>query len=272
VHPKDFLVDMDVATTDQVAAPRTLEVVIDDGVQVFPAPDNTDQRANRLLIFTGTTVFEIDGDDDGDMTSGVVRVRLRYRMPKSLIFIGAATVAALASFHGSDDEDVLFVADAAETIVGPTANGELPDGGLPSDELYIIIDAAVLGGDSALHRIAYQANVLVRDMEPDLESILVRPAGSMAGFLPEIQLRPGDKWEFQITLTGPVVDPTFLIPLGSSDKNAAPIAAATQLMNGQISAAFFGGTVVGIVDEAVTLTAFGRRVSRTATLIIKSIK
>jgi hypothetical protein len=126
MHGTDFIKDLDVGNAGEIAAPRTLEVTIKNGAQIFPGGDG-DQGANRLLIFTGTAIFEAGGKSI-IVAHGVVRVRLQYRLPKTLIFKGSATVAALASIHGTDDEDSLFGADAAVTIPDPTDNGEL-DGG-----------------------------------------------------------------------------------------------------------------------------------------------
>jgi hypothetical protein len=178
-------------------------------------------------------------------------------------------VAGLASVHGSDDTDAVFAADSVKTVQGPTDGGTLDGNGLPADDLYVIIDAATQGPETILSRIAYQANVLVKDTEPDLVSILVKPE-AFGAFAPEADLTSGQNWDFQITLSGPVLDPTFLVLLQSSDPTAAPVAAATQLTTGQTSASFFGGTARTSIrpEETVTITAVGRRVTRTATLVI----
>src|SRR5262249_7381477 len=263
MHNTDFVTDLDAGNGSQVAEGRILDVGIDDGVQTFPSPA-TSETANRLMIFTGTAICEIPADGDGDLSRGVVRIRLNFPISQTLHFIGSATVAALASVHGSDDADAVFGADAAETIVGPTDCWSLPGNGLPENDLYVIIDAAIQGPDTILSRIAYQANVLLKDLEPDLDSLLVKPEGRGV-FAPQADLFQGDKWDFQVTLTGPVIDPTFLILLQSSDPSAVPVAAATQLTTGQTSGSFLGGTVAFFVQpgETVTITAIGKRVTRT---------
>jgi hypothetical protein len=268
MHSTDFLVDLDVSKERQVAEPRALDIGIEDGVQTSPSPA-TAETANRLLMFTGTAICEVSADGDGELTRGVVRIRLDYPLSPSLHVVGSATVAALASVHGSQDRDSVFAADAVKTVSDPTDGGTLDGHGLPNDDLYVIIDAATQGPDTLLSRIAYQANVLVRDLEPDLDSILVKPQGSGI-FAPEADLASGDEWDFQITLTGPVIDPTFLVLLQSSDPAAVPVAAATQLTTTQTSATFLGGTATTSVRpaETVTITAVGRRVTRTAKLVI----
>ena len=60
-------------------------------------------------------------------------------------------------------------------------------------------------------------------------------------FAPEATIQSGSKWDFQVTLTGPVIDPTFLILLTSSDPTSVPVVAATELTAGQTSGAFLGG-------------------------------
>jgi hypothetical protein len=95
------------------------------------------------------------------------KVRYRERL--------GGLVAALASLHGEGDEDDwTFAADAAVTVTDPTDNHTIDNPkGLPAHELYVIIDAALQGDGSRLARVAYQANVLVQDTEPDLDSILL---------------------------------------------------------------------------------------------------
>jgi hypothetical protein len=224
-----------------------------------------------MLIFTGIAKCGLQADGDGDLSRGVVRIRLHFPIRKSIRFVGSATFASLASIHGSDDEDSLFAVDAAQTIVGPSDGGTIPDNGLPADDLYVIIDAAHMGGsETLLQRIAYQASVLLKDLQPDLDSILVREAGSAVAFQPEafISSASNFQWEFQVNLTGPVVDNVFLIPLQSSKPSIAPVAAATQLVTNQTSGAFFGGHIApfGGFGETFTITATGRHVTKAAIL------
>jgi hypothetical protein len=269
MHQTDFFSDLAAGNSDQVAEGRTLEVGIEDGVQTFPPP-TTSETANRLLIFTGTAICDILADGDGELSRGVVRIRLGFPLPKAVRFVGSATVAALASVHGNDDEDSVFAVDAAKTTAGPTDGGTLDPKGLPEGELYVIIDAATQGGETRLGRIAYQANVLVRDLEPELESLLVKPDGVGVPYAAETTISTGSKWDFQVTLTGPVVDPTFLILLQSSDP-AAPVAAAIQLLTTQTSGAFLGGVAKNETNSTVdvTITASAKGISKTAILHIQ---
>ena len=110
--------------------------------------------------------------------------------------------------------------------------------------------------------------MLVQDNEPDLESILVRPAGSVIAFAPQCFVAPGGQWEYQINLTGPVLDPTFFIPLQSDNKHDAPVNPGTQLTQNQMSASFHGGTIDAAApgEEIITITATGRHVTKTARL------
>ena len=269
MHNTDFLSDLNTANTGQVTESRALDIGIENGVQTVPSP-TTSETANRLMIFTGTAICEVPADGDGDLSRGVVRVRLNFPLSQTLHLIGSATVAALASVHGSDDADAVFAVDAAKTVSDPTEGNTLPGNGLPANELYVIMDGATQGPDTILSRIAYQANVLLKDLEPDLDSILVKPEG-FGVFAPEASIASGDKWDFQVTLTGPVIDPTFLILLQSSDPNAAPVAAATQLTTGQTSNSFLGGTATTGIrpQQIVTITAVGKRLTKTARLIIR---
>jgi hypothetical protein len=106
---------------------------------------------------------------------------------------------------------------------------------------------------------------------PDLDSILVRPSGTSISFGPEATLNSGDKWEFQLNLTGAVVDPTFLISLKSSDPADAPVAAATEIKQGQSNGNFLGGKGTNSQNQAidVTITAIGKQARKTAVLHIE---
>ena len=99
-----FLIDCDADDPDQVAFPRGLDVGIVSGVQVFPPSEGVPATGNRLLVFTGTASFDARGDEDR-LLRGIVRIRLRHVLPKAVTLVGSATLAALASLHGEDDED-----------------------------------------------------------------------------------------------------------------------------------------------------------------------
>ena len=103
--------------------------------------------------------------------------------------------------------------------------GLLPANGLPDDELYVIVDAAVFGDDAHLTRIAYQANVLVLDQEPDFDSLLVAVAG-VDVFSNAITLFGAQGWDYRLTLTGPApgnAGDVVSFNLASSDSNVIDI-------------------------------------------------
>lgn len=275
MHGHDFLVDVDVKAPGEVNSPSTLSVDIKDGMQI----NNLNTiGANRLLIFTGTAVNrDLIGHDD-NLARGVFRVRLRFPVPQSVLFKASATLAALSSVHGDSDEDLTFAADAAVTVTDPTDGRTLPANGLPDHELYAIIDTAYQGNGSRLTCISYQANVLVQDTEPDLESILLRFAGS-GPFVPSLNITVDGVhpvfWDFQLSLTGPVPQdpqhPTFNVVVESSDLVNVPTAFLATISEGNASAIFPNNFVLGTCPvEAVTLTATAASTGtiKTATLII----
>jgi hypothetical protein len=280
MHFTDFVIDRDVLDSNHIFFPRTLSVGIQSGRLVFPAirPENNPGEANRLLIFTGTVAAELRGDHR--IKQGVIRIQLHNPLPTGVKFIGSATVAGLAALH-TDDDQVLFGVNAAETVLGPNPDGSLPDG-LPHDDLYVIIDVSVQSEDAHLDRISYQANVLVRDTNPELESILVRPHGSLSGFQPIATVGSGEAWDYQITLTGPVLRPTELILLSSSNPAQIPIGppavnnlGAVELRTNQVSAVFTAPHTrgEGIGSKAATITASFTRLDqsvmqKTATVAI----
>jgi hypothetical protein len=105
---------------------------------------------------------------------------------------------------------------------------------------------------------------------PDLDSLLLRASGTNQPFAPEATIDAGGNWDFEVNLNGPVVDPTFLISLKSSDPVDAPVAAATELKQGQSGGAFLGGRGTNGQSTRidVTITATGRQVTKKAILHI----
>jgi hypothetical protein len=109
---------------------------------VFPPQSDQSLAANSLVIFTGTAAFERYGSDER-VLYGVVRVRLGFELKSNVKYLGSASVASLASIYGSD-EDSLWAVDSVDVSPEPTAGGLLPANGLPTDELYLILEAAGL--------------------------------------------------------------------------------------------------------------------------------
>src|SRR5438874_2264626 len=97
----DNIFDVDAANEGEVAFARMLDVGIIGGTQEYPRQTNPMDVANRLLIFTGTAVFGIGSDSN--LNHQIVRVRVRFQFKPSIIYVGSATVVALASIHGNDD-------------------------------------------------------------------------------------------------------------------------------------------------------------------------
>ncbi len=269
MHNKDFVRDLSTSREDQIASPKTLNIAIEDGVQSFPLPV-TNERANRLIIFTGTAICGIPADGDGEPTRGVVRVRLNFTMPDSVQFVGSATVAAVASIHGEDDEDSSFGVDSAQTIVGSTDGNSIgpPSDGsvLPEKELYLIIDAGVIGAHAVLNKIAYQANVLVRDTNPDLESISVGKDGFFGPLYTATNL--GIVWDYQLRFTGPIVQDFESVIVSSSNPSRFPMASGPGLAQStlvevsqhrQDSLPIPAAPITEGTDDSATITAFFTR-------------
>jgi hypothetical protein len=270
MHPSQFLIDRDVAKDSDVAIPRTLDVGVLDGHQVFPPGQNGSPGANRLLIFTGTVLLDKSGDSD-DVSRGVLRVRLRFPLSRTVNFVGSASVAALATGSGND-ANILLGADQAVTVPDPTDGGTVPPSGLPANELYLIVDVAIASQDATIQRIAYQANVLIQDTTPDLDSLLVR-AYPTDQFSDYAHVQPGDDWEFQITLTGPALDPGgFTVLMGSDSERDVPVQRSVALTPGQSSAVFRAPATADHADTVAVaaITAVGTRTTKTATVAVSA--
>jgi hypothetical protein len=254
----DFDNTYDVANGHDVVFPRTLELAIEGGRQVFPAPTPLPPSANSLLIFTGTLLVNLRGDsgDPRRVLRGTATLRLNRSLDKDETFVGSATVAALGSIH-TDEEEVTFAVDDVETVVGDDR------------QLQLVAHMAIQGEAASLSRMSYQANVLVQDSQPRLDSILVRPAGSGAAFAPSTTVRSGDAWEFQIKLTGPAQDRPMPIQLASSNQDQVPVAPLTEIPVGSSSAAFLADrTSGGRTTAVITANDVRRLVSRTATVTV----
>jgi hypothetical protein len=164
-HPTGFVIDRSVLDGEHVFFPRALSVQIVSGRQISPIVENDPGNANRLLLFTGTVAAELTGDDNAKF--GVLRLQLNHPLPAGVKLVGSATTVALAAFH-TDDGEVLIGVDSAETTLGPNPDNSFPPTSLPADDLYVIVDLSIQSQDAHLDRFSYQANVLVRDENPDL--------------------------------------------------------------------------------------------------------
>jgi hypothetical protein len=175
-------------------------------------------------------------------------------------FVASASVAALATGSGND-ANILLGADAAVTVTDPT-DGGLPANGLPANELYLIVDVAIASQDATIQRIAYQANVLLEDTTPDLDSLLVRSYPTQP-FVDDTLVQPGDSWEFQITLTGPAPG-GFTVHLSSDSENDVPVQRSVTLTQGQTSAVFRAPATSANAHVAAIISAVGTRATKTA--------
>jgi hypothetical protein len=258
---KDFLISLDASKSDQV----------DNGINIKASINGP--VANTLVIFTGIAILNRESDNDDNLVRrGTLRVKLNFPLSSSLQFVSAASNAGLASIFNRDDDDTTYAIDCVSTQPENT-DPQNPQ----QSELVLSAAVAIQGGqnDAGINRMAYQANVLLLDTEPDLESILVRAAGSGLPFTSLATIPDGDTWEYLLTLTGPAPggpNDKFTITLQTSDHQHAPIDIGhliNEISGGQVSA---GSGVISPVSDPnlfpidVTITATGRMVSKTATL------
>jgi len=271
--------DLDVSVPAQVVSPGALDVGVADGLQLFPFAGGGND-ANRLLIFTGTALCNFVPAGENILTAAVFRVRLRFPMPSTLLLKGSATAAGLASIHSNEHQPALFGVNAARIVTDPTDGGTLVQSlpPLPSGELYLLAELRAAGAEddagnlAGVSRFTYQANVLVQDTTPDLDSILVRPAG-VGSFAHDaiITLSGGAdaQYDIQLNLTGPP-PPNFTISLESSDPQhvfAGPLVVVTSQQSEILNNLVLSSTPT----ESVTVTATGKRRIRTATLQIQHV-
>jgi len=282
------IVDLDVAEATQVAVARTLDAGIVDALQIFPGIDDagnpTSAGANRLLIFSGTALCDFSSQIDNILRRGVVRVRLRFPLPGNLLFKGSATVVALSSIHGNDEQPSTFRSNAARVVTDPTdpANpNPLPQPAgqnLPGGELYLLIDVVARGAENGarpgISSIAYQANVLVQDTEPDLDSISFSLPGQ-GNFVRSLSLLVNGVdltlFDMKVALSGPVAANAspFAVVVESDDLQNVGIAQAVVILPQTSFTIVSNLAVLGTApSETVTVTGTGTRAVRTGTLNI----
>jgi hypothetical protein len=233
--------------------------------------------ANRLLIFSGIAVAKIDfAEDDEILRQGPVHVKLNYRLPKSVKFISSSTTASLGSIFNTTGEAFTFA------VVDAATEPQLVDPVNPQSELELVLTSnlAVQGHATGVSSMAYQANVLVRDTNPDLESILVTTHGpGSAGFSPHTAVLGGQAWDFQINFTGPIVNDFEAVVVSSSNPSRIPMGSGPGLadfvlveLSKPLQSASFAAapTIPGPAAQATITASFTRRdgtvVSKTATV------
>jgi hypothetical protein len=241
----------------QVANGKHIEVAVD-------GPGD----ANRLVIFTGTALVNVVSDnDDDDIKRGVARVRLDYPLTKTVHFIQSATNASLASIFNKDDDDQLYAVDCVQT------DPEDIDPAQPQLGQELVVKAALAieggDGDTGIARMAYQANVLLQVVEPELDSILVAADDPAPVYQPSALLDVGNQWLGRVTLTGPA-EADLVVEL-LSDNNLVTVA-DVPFRQGEMSKDF-GPRAVGVPASSsnvtVTVTAKLKGTTRTATLILR---
>jgi hypothetical protein len=229
-------------------------------------PDN----ANFLLVFTGIALVNVQfSEDDELIRRGEVRVRLNFPLPANVTFISSATTAALSSiFNGDDDEDTTFAVDEVRTQPEPVDPSN-PAAGL---ELVLTAKLAIQGGDTGISSVSYQANVLVRNDQPDIDQVLVRPS-ARGGFSSSAGVETGSRWDIEVLLTGPNPGPgAFPYTVETSNAADVPIDvldSIQQVPAGNLGAAKPMIAPVGLTPgRNATITVTGRRNKRTATILI----
>lgn len=276
------VIDLDVQNPNQVVSPGALDAGIKDGLQIYciPPAGSNSNGANRLLIFTGTALCNVVGPTDHELFSAVVRVRLRFPVPPTLTVKGSAVVAALASVHSNDENPALLGVNAAKIVTDPTDGGSLPQPPqpLPDNEVYLLAELRAYGeadgsARPGVSRFAYQANVLVQDTLPELDSILVRPSGEGA-FGPQALLTivaSDVLYDIQLNLTGPL-PPNSSLEIGLTDTDPQNVLVSPLIVVTAQSTVILNNLVLTSAPvELATITATGRRVTRTASLQISHL-
>jgi hypothetical protein len=267
------------------AAPQSTDVA--NPQHIFANINNSD-GATELHVFTGIALVNIVSDNDDDqIRKGTIRIDLNFPLSQLASFISSTTTAGFASIFNKDDDDVIFAVDCAETgpvtIVDPVSGGE---------EVRLILTAALAiqggQGDAGINRIGYEANVLLRTSEVQLQSLFVSnlepvlpPLGSSdptgpPEFGPNLGISEGQVWGARVILTGPASGPGVFVELSDSNLQLAPLkSSSVPVLGTQISAdtgpqPAVGRPVGGATDVTVTATLGSVQKTAVVTIIPKN--
>jgi hypothetical protein len=261
--PNEFTITRDAGnpkevTNTSVGGPH-IELTVD-------GPDD----ANRLLIFTGIAILDLEARNDGGIHRGTCLIRLDYPLPKASTFIKSASNASLSAIRNDDTDAWLFAVDCVSTQPMQVEGNRTE-----------LVLTAVLGissddGDTNLIRMAYQANVLLHVEEAELDSFLVAtpqfsgipPHPVPPDFGPQAFVPSGTEWLQRIGLTGPVPNSLF-VHLSSSNPSLVPVQDAPFFL-GDPASKDFGPFAVGtsFTRVDVTITASLGSVTKTAVVTV----
>jgi hypothetical protein len=160
--------DVDSPLGNQVASPRTLEIVVTGGRQLYPPLPDAAESPNRLLIFAGTIQFDQDGDpgedptnptgEEGEVDEGQPRtVELKLRDPENADdrLAASASVASLGNIYLQGDHGGV---DVLNDIFGANVSNALAQE--QRGDLYLFSDVVAELG-SQMNRMPYQVFALV---------------------------------------------------------------------------------------------------------------
>jgi hypothetical protein len=252
----DFERFLDVRDSDQVDTPSMIELDV-------TGPGG----ANHLAIFTGTALVEVAFDEDDEIVRrGPIHINLNYPVRPGTRLVRSPTVVGLASLFNKDDEDTIFGVDRASTDAHDTSRFPRPPHGVG---LVLNADLALQGGDSGIHRIAYQAHILLHVSAVELEAVLINSIGGPIGTTATVG--SGSDWEIRAKLTEPAPNPGVIVVLTSDHGELAPVPVSLFVPAGQdtsiVARPHTGRNFTSRLVDVVLTGSY--RAVRTATLTIE---
>jgi hypothetical protein len=170
------------------------------------------EPSRHMLIFTGLAQSKTGSNtEDWPPTRDKVYVKFgRFVAQDPKDGEWSATVGLASISNG--DSDYVFATDSVKV--------ERDN----SSELQLVVDTAALGQDSAIHSFSYQATVLLQEPQVVLDALLVGPDADEAGLDNQVVVPIGQKWRYNVQLSGPAPGPGVLVSVESTRPDVAPVA------------------------------------------------
>ena len=133
-----------------------VELAADDGevdsARVLEIPINGPREANRLVIITGIAVPSLD-TDDRLYTRETIHIEFRietgYKIAEQDSFLDGSAYVCLSSIQRDGDTEYRIAVEAAKVD-------------LATSKVVRLIAFGAVGGDTALNKIGFQLNLLIR--------------------------------------------------------------------------------------------------------------
>ena len=233
------------------------------------------QGISELLIFTGVAILDFRPPEEENLARGTLTILFNFDMvdPSNLI-AGAASASLASVFQNVEGNTFTYAIDCVDirvAFVGRNIGGQIIDVPVPSLVATLVVAGG--GGNTGLSRVAYQANVQVR--QPLL--MLLGPAVSIGPprFSQVFSTTSGDEWVYQVHLPAPAGPGGVNVQVRSSNPTYAQVVQSpitvqpgerSATSGPQTSKSFSAGPPIN-----VQITAAADNLKASATLILNAV-